>query len=154
MKQQIDNIQKEAEERYRKGEISSVNDFILGAQFILNQKTLPEEKEFELLVYTSKLIPNLIFLQQKDKVLFDKVLEEFCASEEAMKEFENACNQFASLDAVRYHIDRYSFHKELRGPHTLKLLDITTRILECNDYSIYHVMSYILERYKKFKYGR
>ena len=142
-----ERIQKEAEEKYRRGEISSVQDYVLGALSIIDGESDVDSAIY----YTSKLIPSLIFKDSDDKILFDLVLEDYCSDLRAMKEFENACNQYASLDAVQYHIDRCTFHRDLRGPFSLKLLDVATRVFSGTEYTISIVMCYVFNRYKKLK---
>ena len=146
-----EEILKAAEEKYRRGEISSVQDFILGAQYIIDKTSELSNIESSSVHYDSRLISDFIFLSKNDRDLFDKVLGEYCTCSDAMKEFENACNQFASLESVRYNIDRCTFHEELRGPHSMRLLDFATRVLNCTTYSISLVMDYILVEYKKLR---
>ena len=73
-------------------------------------------------LYASDIIPCILFDCIEDAEIFDKTLNNYVNDREALKEFNNAERQYASLYAVRYNIDNGTFHFNLKGPKSEELI--------------------------------
>lgn len=81
-------------------------------------------------LYASEIIPCMLFDCLKDAEEFDNVLQEYVNNKEALAEFDKAEQRYASLYAVKYNIDNGTFHLNLEGEYSDKLIGAAENMVD------------------------
>ena len=76
----------------------------------------------ELTVYASEEIPYMLFDCPEDANEFDDTLREYVSTKDALLEFDKAEQNYASIGAVMYNIRNLTFHFNLKGEYSDKLI--------------------------------
>ena len=81
-------------------------------------------------MYASEEIPCMLFDCPEDADQMDAVLREYINNKEALAEFDRAERQYASLRAIQYNIDNGTFHFNLEGEYSDKLIGAAENMVD------------------------
>lgn len=81
-------------------------------------------------LYASEEIPCMLFDCPQDADEFDAILREYVNTKDALLEFDKAERHYASIGAVAYNIRNLTFHFNLEGEYSDRLIGAAENMVD------------------------